>query len=846
LTRNLKQKTEEITKLQKQHDERSQLAQSLDKELKQKTEEAAKLQKQHEERSQKLLAEKEKLEHTIKDTRSIIQTKDSHILNIQDELNTIRTDLDSIKNSVIYGISSGIARKIDKIAPKSTRRGDAVKLAGNALFMKKQHGTKVVLGEAKNKIIKKKLKSEGYIKSIPSRPNTKDYLESIQIPKIKFSSNILKIEQDFEKDPSLRKFIEYGMHDITNLSRFPKISIIIITYNQVDALKRNLASIESKSTYKNYEIIIVTNNHDKNSEMRKLLSTIDYPVHVYEQEYSFGGMNNFGASKAEGEFLLFLNDDVEVITPTWLEAFLSLALNESTGAVGGKLLSADGKLQDCGGIVWKSGNAWNYGRNFSPDDPRCNYVRDINYCSGSCLFVKKELFNKVGCFDSEFEPAYWEDTDLCFSIRKLGYRVLYQPLAQLYHYEGSTQGTSTEKGLKSHQLVNQKKFYKKWKSTIDSHLEESIENTFLERDKRNGLNILYIEHYVIEPDKDSGSLRTFGILGILSHMKNKVTFWPENLQYTRPYVSELQQKGIEVIHGKHAFEQFLEERKNVYDIAILARPYIAKYFIDSIKSKMPNCKIIYDTIDLHFLRMKRQDSLENKTKNIETENMHQLELSLMKKSDMTILTSIAEAKILHDEDNSLKFSILPNIHAESHDITKFESRKNMLFLAGFQHTPNIDSAKYLVQDIWPLIKQQLPESKLYIVGSNPPDDVKNLATDDIIVTGFVRDLSPYYKECKVMLAPLRYGAGVKGKITQSLAMGLPVVTTSIGGEGINLVDGKHCLTADNPEEFAKKAVKVYGDKDLWNNLSQNGLSIAKEFSPEKARAILSAMISSII
>jgi len=488
-------------------------------------------------------------------------------------------------------------------------------------------------------------------------------------------------------------------------------------------------------------------------------------------------------------------------------------------------------LQDCGGIVWKSGNAWNYGRNYDADDPKFNYVRDIDYCSGSCLFVKKEVFDKVGGFDSWFEPAYWEDTDLCFSIRKLGYHVLYQPLAKLIHYEGMTQGTSTTQGLKSYQVVNQKKFKEKWKSELEEHLDDSKENTLLECNRKDGLNILYIDHYVPEPDQDSGSLRTFRILCTLAHMGNKITIWPDNLNYTKPYVSEFQQKGIEVIYGSNDFDKFLEERKYVYDVVIMARPYVATKYIDLIKSKLPNCKIIYDTIDLHFLRMLREDSVYNKSHTNETEKMRELELSLMKKSDVTILTSTAEAELLHKEDQSLKFSILPNIHIETDNIEKFETRKDMIFLGGFQHTPNIDAAEYLVHDIWPIIKQKISDVKLYIVGSHATDKIKSLASDDVVVTGFVKDLSSYYQECKVMLAPLRYGAGVKGKITQSLAMGLPVVTTPIGVEGINLVDKQNCMVAEKPEDFANKATQVYTDKELWNKLSKNGLEVAMNKVP---------------
>jgi len=353
-----------------------------------------------------------------------IQTKDAQIQNLYNELEQMA----EIKNSVMYGITSKIARKLDELAPESTRRRNVLQATSAAYLMRKERGTKALLSEAKRKITQTKLRTKS-----SSRPIPKHYIQSLQ--ETKFSSNVLKIENDFEPDFSLRKFMKFGSNNVTKLSRYPKISIIISTYDQTDALKNNLASIKSKTTYQNYEIIIVTNNLDENSEMREFLKTTDAQVLVYQDKYSFGEMNNFAASNAEGEFLLFLNDDVEVQSPNWLEAFLVLALNESTGAVGPKLLSPGGKLQDCGGIVWRDGNAWNHGRNHYPSEPKFNYVRDVDYCSGSCLLIKKIFFDKIGGFDSRFSPAYWEDTDLCFEIRKLGYQVLYQPLASLVHYE---------------------------------------------------------------------------------------------------------------------------------------------------------------------------------------------------------------------------------------------------------------------------------------------------------------------------------------------------------------------------------------------------------------------------
>jgi len=809
----------------------------VDKELKRKEQEMSQLQKEFDGRS-KWASE---LNQELENMQPMIQTKDSQILNLQNELEKFQAELMEIKNSVMYGITSGIARKIDKLAPESTRRRNALRVSSAFYLMKKEKGTRAVLDVTKETLAKSIIKPKK-----KSHANPKAYLKTIKEKKPNFNSNVINIDEKLEPDYSLRRFIQFNSHNITNLSKFPKISIIITTYNQVDALKRNLVSIESKSTYKNYEINIVTNNHDENSEMRRFLKTIEHPVHVFEDEYSFGAMNNFGAKKSNGEFLLFLNDDVEVLSPNWLEAFLSLGLKESVGVVGPKLLSSNRKLQDCGGIVWGDGNAWNYGRLHDSEDPIFNYVRDVDYISGSCLFVKKEIFDKVGGFDRKFDPAYWEDVDLCFSIRNQGYEILYQPLASLVHYEGLTQGVSTESGIKSHQIPNQKKFEEKWKSVIETHLNDSAENSFFERNRRSGLNILYIDHYVPEPDKDSGSLRTFRILSTLAHMNNKVTFWPENQKHTEPYVSELQQKGIEIIYKTNDFGKFLEERKNLYDIAILARPHISVKFIDVIKEKIPNCKIIYDTVDLHFLRMSREAALENKEKNSEAEVMRHLEFSMMKKSDVTILTSQSEINFLHDENPSLKIAIVPNIHTESQDIASFDSRKNMMFLGGYAHKPNIDAVKYLVHDIWPKIKNKLPEVKLYIVGSNPTNEIKQLASDDVIVTGYVKDLTSYYNECRLMLAPLRFGAGVKGKLTQSLSRGLPIICTTVGAEGINLIDGKNCLISDDSIEFASKVIKAYTNEKLWQDLSQNGIKITKDYAPERIRACFETIFSSIL
>ena len=245
-----------------------------------------------------LVNEPLRLSNPTSQIENTIKTKDSQIQNLQNELESKRNELDEIRNSVVFGITSGIAQKLGKLAPESTRRKKVLRSTRAAYLIQRDKGTKALLSTAKKKIIHPKTIDT------KTKSNPQAYLHTLKT-KSKLSSEIIKIEGKFEQDILLRKALQYESHNITKLSSYPKVSIIIITFNQVDALKRNLNSIKSKSTYQNYEVIIVTNNHDENSQMRQFLKTVEHSVYIYKDEYSFGGMNNFGATKAKGVFLLF-------------------------------------------------------------------------------------------------------------------------------------------------------------------------------------------------------------------------------------------------------------------------------------------------------------------------------------------------------------------------------------------------------------------------------------------------------------------------------------------------------------------------------------------------------------
>ena len=166
-----------------------------------------------------------------------------------------------------------------------------------------------------------------------------------------------------------------------------------------------------------------------------------------KQNSGFIGAVNAGLERAKGRYVLLLNNDTEVL-PGWLDALMrTMETEENVGVVGAQPADPDGTLQEAGGIIWRDGSGLNYGRGGDADDPSYNFVRDVDYCSGACLLVRKEILDALGGLDRRYSPAYYEDTDLAFAARKLGYRVVYQPEAKIRHAEGSSNGTDEGSGV---------------------------------------------------------------------------------------------------------------------------------------------------------------------------------------------------------------------------------------------------------------------------------------------------------------------------------------------------------------------------------------------------------------
>jgi GT2 family glycosyltransferase len=614
----------------------------------------------------------------------------------------------------------------------------------------------------------------------------------------------------------------------------PTVSIIIPVYNKHLYTFNCLRSLIETRSEIPFEVIIV--DDCSTDETTAMLSKVS-GIRVIRNPHNEGFLNscNTGAQAARGEYLLFLNNDT-VVTYRWLDEIIkTFEVYPDAGLVGAKLIYPDGRLQEAGGIIWNDATGWNYGRLDDPRKPQYNYAREVDYCSGACITVRARLFRSIGGFDIRYVPAYFEDTDLAFQVRSAGYKVFYQPRSNVVHFEGISSGTNIKIGVKRYQELNRHKFIDKWGGILPAHGSPG-KNIRLQSDRFAHKRILVIDACLPTPDRDSGSLRMYNLLVVMRRLSHKITFVPDNLKLMRPYADELQAAGIEVLYGPfvRSIKKYLREHGTEYDVVVLSRADVSGKHIDSVQRFAPQATILYDTVDLHFLREQREakvkgDSILERRAAWRKDQ----ELGIAKKADKTLVVSPIEKEILENCCPQLKIHVIPNIHQISSSGKPFRQRKDILFLGGFNHPPNVDAVNYFANEIFPVVREKIEGVKLYVVGSSPPQSIQDLACEDIFVRGYVDEVSDYLNGAKVSIAPLRYGAGLKGKVTMSMSYGLPVVATSTGIEGTGLVHGVSALVAEAPREFAEAIESLYLNENIWQTLSENSRClVAKHFSFE--------------
>lgn len=630
------------------------------------------------------------------------------------------------------------------------------------------------------------------------------------------------------------------------------VSIIIPVHNKFDYTKRCIYSILKHSGTVTYEVIVADDaSSDETLHIQELIKN----TRINRNVPGLGFLKNCNAAAklAKGEFVLLLNNDT-VVQPGWLQPLVDLMNKDaSIGMVGSKLVYPEGFLQEAGGIVWSDASGWNYGRMGFPDAPEYNYVKEVDYISGASIMLRTVLWNKLGGFDERYTPAYYEDSDLAFQIREQGLKVVYQPLSVVVHFEGISHGTDITTGIKEYQVKNKDTFYQKWKDVLANNHSPNEQHLFSARDRSQfKKTILVIDHYVPEYDQDAGSKSTFQYLKLFVEMGLNVKFIGDNFMRKEPYTQTLQQMGIEVLYGfEYAsnWQQWVCNNAARIDYCLINRPHIAEKYIDFIKTNT-RARVIFYGHDLHFLREERQYAVAPQKGLLKSAaDWKKRELTLFHKSDVVVYPSPMEVKLIKEIDDTINVHrIQMNIYEKNSSgkrTTYNDDSRDLLFVGGFNHPPNADAVLWFANEILPTVLKSIPDCKFIVVGSKVPKEIASLASEHIIIKGFVSDeeLEQLYDACRIVVAPLRYGAGIKGKIIEAIYHRKAVVTTNVGAEGLD-ISGGQIVVADEASVFANTLISLYNNKQqLTNMFNEAPVFIQKYFSPQQAIRFIESILT---
>lgn len=628
----------------------------------------------------------------------------------------------------------------------------------------------------------------------------------------------------------------------------PVASIVIPVYNHAAHTLACLRALAAHPPAAACEILVIDDG--SSDDTAAWMAAIDgLRHHRRAHNGGFIAACNDGLRLARGQYVVLLNNDT-VPQPGWLDALLdTFAQVPEAGLVGAQLLYPDGRLQESGGIVFDDGSCWSYGRFESAEDPRYASLRDADYCSGAALTIPRALFEQLGGLDARYAPAYYEDTDLAFKVRAAGRRVLVQPASRVVHDEGTSNGTDTGSGIKAWQVRNQQVFADAWRAALARQLPAgSVPGPALVH--RGQRQVLIIDESVPRPDRDSASLRQFNLIRMLLAGGAHVVFLPTRGEHGGAATQALQVLGVEVWHAPwlQGVGSWLRTHGPRFQVAMLVRHHVATECLPLLRRHAPQARTVFDTVDLHYLRERRGAELSGDPRLARgAERTRASELAVMAATDVTLLVSATEKQQLAVDAPSVRVELLSNLHEVAGRGLDWAQRQGLVFVGGFNHPPNLDAMQWFIGEVFPLIRQRLPGIRFHCIGADVPDSLRALAATQpgVQVHGYVPDVVPWMAGGRVAVAPLRFGAGVKGKINLSMAHGQPVVATHCAAEGMHLHDGEDVLVADDARAFADAVVRLHDDEALWRRLSGNGLdNIARHFSMDAAREVVARVFLS--
>jgi len=617
----------------------------------------------------------------------------------------------------------------------------------------------------------------------------------------------------------------------------PAATLCIAATAGFDALYGCIAALHEAGLDQAADVVVLDNGAQGGAAalLPSVVRNLRY-VHLPGGGDLIGGRNELAAA-ARGALLGFLAPEVRVM-PGWLDEIAgTFARDPAAAVVASRLVREDGLLQHAGLLVGDDGALRDPGHLAAAERPEHRFLRRVDAVAGLAFAVRRDLLLAEGGFSTLYGRFGHAVVDLCARLRRQGHPILYQPVAGALWVErgpGSGDGDAPDLSLPDEDTLR---------------LRERVRHDGWPPGPASARFVghaLVIDDDLPRPDRDAGSIATFEQMLLLRRLGWRVTFCPVHALTTDPLGADaLARHGIELAAPPHfsSVTQYLQAEGERLDLVHVYRYSNAAMLLDRVRELAPAAKLVFATADLHFLREQRRAELSGQAP---AAAEREAELRCMRAADATIVTSDHERDLLLPEIDPAKLVLLRWITRPLPVPQGFAGRRDICFVGNFRHPPNLDGVQWFLAEVFPLVRAVLPGLRLKLAGSDMPPALRDLAADGVDVLGWVADLAGLFGQMRLSVAPLRFGAGFKGKVATSLAHGLPVVGSSISLEGTGLADGDGVAVADAPADFAAAIVRLHEDAALWQAQSARGLErVTALYSPDAALEVWRRLLTGL-
>ncbi len=617
----------------------------------------------------------------------------------------------------------------------------------------------------------------------------------------------------------------------------PLVTIVIPVHGQWAFTERCLRAIAASEAQSLAKVLVV----DDRSPDDTLGHLRRYPwaqVLRLPENVGYTRAVNRGSAGVDTPYLLLLNNDTEPL-PGFLNAMLDrMHRDPSIGIVGSRLVYGDGTLQEAGSTLWEDASGFNYGKGDAADLHNYTFSREVDYCSAASLLVRTDIWQRLGGFDERYAPAYYEDSDLAFAVRELGMKVVYEPSSVVVHHEGMSHGTDLAQGLKAHQVVNQRAFRDKWREVLNEHPRDGeFPRAVCSVPGRPRIMFVVSEH-PIAAHRDSGSRRMTEIFDIWRAQGYRVAVFGPMQDPNSDDSLLLRRDGVELITAPDDAAAFLSENSDWVAAIWYSHALSAFRWRKHLRRAAKDIPSVLDTVDLHHLRESAQAELDGSTLGaLRADTSRLQEFWSIDRTDATVVVSETELAYLEATAPDAAVHLISNIHGRCPDGPPLEERKGLLFVGSFAHSPNGDAVTWFVDEVWPLLPAEVRADGLDVVGGPAPTELCSRGVPGVRVHGWVPDVAPFLTAARLSVAPLRYGGGVKGKVGEAWASGLPVIGTPVALDG--MADPGTYPMADSAVDLAALVGRTYLDAAEWHRLRELGRGeVERRFSAARAADVL--------